>query len=69
MLSTSEYPGYRDKTWCGYRDCADWLGCPDALTDGLLRRAEDAEIPVARYAQIPPCYRIDSWCEPEITGA
>jgi hypothetical protein len=57
---------YRDRTYCDfYRDCADGAVCGRALTPGVQKLAEDAEMWISRYTDRPSCYRVESDCEPE----
>ena len=49
---------YRDKTWCPFKECANFNTCKRALTNEVRALAEDwmPNAPIAQYTDKPECY-------------
>lgn len=47
---------YKDRTYCGFRDCKKFSKCVDALTDAVHLEANMRNMNISQYVEKPECY-------------
>ena len=47
---------YRDRTYCGFADCADFDKCSRRLTESVKQAAELLRLPISQFAEQPECF-------------
>lgn len=48
---------YRDRTFCGFKDCANFNACSRRLTEAVEKAAELLRLPICQFAEKPDCFK------------
>lgn len=47
---------YRDRTFCGFKDCTNFNKCSRRLTEAVEKAAELLRLPISQFAEQPECF-------------
>lgn len=47
---------YRDRTFCSFKDCANFNKCSRRLTEAVEKAAELLRLPISQFAEQPNCF-------------